>query len=142
MVSWTSKHGYIRQQLWPKHCVWHTEGARLWSTLQPPLSAIYVYKGTEAVIESYSVFGNHTRDYDTGLHTLLQGFDVGHVFFTGIAEDICVGHSALDALRLGYKTTVIEDATMGVCDENCMSMKQTILQHGGDYCRSDIFVNI
>lgn len=139
MVAKTTD-GLITQQLWPKHCVWHTEGAQLWPTLYRPLSAVYVYKGTAADIESYSVFGNEKRNYDTGLHQLLQGFDVSHVYFTGVAEDICVGHSALDALRLGFKTTVIEDATRGVCDENCALMKTMILKRGGDYLRSDMLL--
>ena len=132
MLAWTAD-GYVRQQLWPKHCVWHTEGARLWPTLFRPLSALYVYKGTVADIESYSVFGNDERHYDTGLHALLQGFDVGHIYFTGIAEDICVAHSALDALRLGYAVTVIEDATCGVSEDRCIAMKHVILREGGHY---------
>ena len=32
------------------------------------------------------------------------------VFLAGLAEDICVHFSALDALRLGFEVTVIEDA--------------------------------
>lgn len=38
---------------------------------------------------------------------------MGYVFFNSVAEDICVGLSALDALRLGYKMTMIENATRG-----------------------------
>ena len=136
MLVWNSTIGYVRQQLWPRHCVQHSKGARLWPKLNRRLSALYVYKGTVRDIESYSVFGNHERDYDTGLHRLLQTFGVGYVYFTGIAEDMCVGHSALDALRLGYNVTVIEDATRGMNEENCASMKHVILEHDGQYRRS------
>ena len=138
MLVRTAEHGIVRQQLWPKHCVWHTEGAQLWPTLYRPLTAVYVYKGTVANIESYSVFGNAARDYDTGLHQLLQGFGVTEIYLTGIAEDICVAYSALNALRLGYETTVIEDATRGICVKNCASMKQAILSEGGHYLSSDM----
>ena len=137
MLMWRAKVGYIRQQLWPRHCVQHTEGARLWPDLHRPLSALYVTKGTVSDIESYSVFGNPSRDYDTGLHRLLQSFGAEHLFFTGIAEDICVGQSALSALGLNYRVTVIEDATRGVDAQNCVSMKELILCLGGQYCQSE-----
>ena len=136
MLAWTAD-GYVRQQLWPKHCVWHTEGARLWPTLFRPLSALYVYKGTVPDIESYSVFGNHGRDYDTGIHRLLQSFGITHIYLTGIAEDICVGHSALDALCFGYNVTVIQDATRGVDKERCKAMKHVIRLQGGHYRLSE-----
>ena len=137
MVISTAKHGLIRQQLWPRHCVQETEGARLWPTLYRPLSARYVYKGTEPDIESYSVFGNHGRDYDTGIHRLLQSFGITHIYLTGIAEDICVGHSALDALCFGYNVTVIQDATRGVDKERCKAMKHVIRLQGGHYRLSE-----
>ena len=133
--------GNFHQRLWPEHCIKNTKGAQLYPTLDCPLSAVYVYKGTLANVESYSVFGNASRGYDTGLHKLLQGFNVGHVFFTGVAEDICVGFSALDALLLGYKTTIIEDATCGACDKDCILMKQRVLKQGGAYLPSDALLN-
>ena len=82
------------------------------------------------------MFGKH--DYDTVLHHLLQTFGVEYDYFTGIAEDMCVRHSALNALRLGYNVTVIEDATQGMNEENCALMKHVSLEHGGQYRRSHV----
>ena len=132
--------GLVKQILWPKHCVWHTEGVQLWPTLHRPLTAVYTYKGTEPTIECYSVFGNPDRDYCTGLHDLLQGFGVDSLYFAGVAEDVCVGQSALAALALGYQVTVIEDATCGVSVEDTASMKEAILKAGGEYLHSDMIL--
>ena len=137
MTIWSPRDGFIRQQLWPRHCVRRTEGACLWPTLDRPLTAVYVYKGTEHDIESYSVFGNHARDYDTDLHHVLRHFGITHIYFTGIAEDICVGYSALDALRLGYDVTVFEDAPRGVDEMRCAVMKNLICARRGHYCHSE-----
>ena len=89
----TTTYGMIQQQLWPRHCVQGTEGARLWPTLYRKPAALYIHKGTEPLIESYSVFGNPRFDYDTGLHSLLQRFGITHLYFVGVAEDVCVSDS-------------------------------------------------
>ena len=34
-------------------------------------------------------------NYSTGLDALLQSLGVTHVYLTGVAEDICVGHMQL-----------------------------------------------
>ena len=134
----SSRYGVIRQRLWPRHCVRGTRGASLWPGLDLPLSALYVQKGTESEIESYSVFGNEAMGYDTGLHRLLQGFGITHIYFTGLAEDVCVGQSALDALELGYDVTVISNAVLGVDKEACSVMQRLITNRGGRYRTSDL----
>ena len=133
----TCAYGSIHQQLWPKHCVQGTEGARLWPTLYRKPTPVYVCKGTKSLVESYSVFGNITMNYDTGLHTLLQELGVTHIYFTGLAEDICVSYSALDALKHGYHVSIIQDATCGVSPVDCAKMKERIRLQGGYYCLSD-----
>ena len=137
----TSAYGTIHQQLWPRHCVQETEGAQLWPQLYRKPTAVYVYKGTKSLIESYSVFGNPSMNYDTGLHALLRTMGVTHLYLTGVAEDICVAYSALDALSLGYQVTVIQDATRGVSHAECLRMRELIRLRGGHYCHSsDLFV--
>jgi nicotinamidase/pyrazinamidase len=45
----------------------------------------------------------------TGLDDLLRAHDVGRVVVVGLATDYCVKETALDAMRLGFATTVITD---------------------------------
>ena len=137
----TTAYGIVQQQLWPRHCVQETEGAQLWPLLYRKPTAVYVHKGTKSLVESYSVFGNPSMNYDTGLHDLLSSMGVTHLYFTGVAEDICVAYSALDALNLGYQVTIIQDATRGVNHDACLRMRELIHLRGGHHClSSDVFV--
>lgn len=64
--------------------------------------------------ESYSGFGPPFRKPAlsmTGLHDILEEAGITDLFVVGLAYDFCVKHTALDAVELGYKTFVIEDAT-------------------------------
>ena len=48
------------------------------------------------------------------LTPLLQSAGVTDVVVTGLATDYCVKATALDALRLGFATTVLTDAVAAV----------------------------
>ena len=50
----------------------------------------------------------------TGLHELLRDRDVTHVVVAGLALDYCVKETALDAVALGYRCTVLRKATAPV----------------------------
>ena len=69
-------------------------------------------------------------NYATGLDELLQKANVTDVYFTGIAEDVYLGQSALDALHLGYNVNVIHDATCGIELTDCSGMRERIEQLG------------
>jgi len=100
-----------QQVLWPPHCVQETKGAAL--LLDPQLIDVIVRKGTEIEFDSYSGFrddgGNRTL-----LHDFLQQRGIENIVIYGIATDYCVKATALDALKLGYQVTVIEELTRGV----------------------------
>ena len=136
----SGRYGLIRQQVWPRHCVRGSEGARLSSKVELPLTAVMVYKGTESEVEAYSAFGNASMRYDTRLHRLLQTAGVTDLYVTGLAEDICVAHSVLDALNLNYRVTVVQDAVRGVDEDRCRSMKDLIKRRGGRYMSSEAVV--
>jgi nicotinamidase/pyrazinamidase len=50
----------------------------------------------------------------TSLETLLRDAAVSDVVVTGLATDYCVKATALDAVRLGFTTTVLVDAVAAV----------------------------
>jgi nicotinamidase/pyrazinamidase len=54
------------------------------------------------------------RDEPTGLSDLLDDHGVERVVVVGLAQDVCVKETALDARRLGLDTTVALDATRPV----------------------------
>ncbi len=104
----------LEQVLWPDHCVQGTPGAELAPTLDTSRIEHFVLKGTDPRIDSYSGFFDNGRRRTTRLHEFLQSRGVTDVAVMGLATDYCVKATAMDAARLGYRTTVIEDACRGV----------------------------
>jgi nicotinamidase/pyrazinamidase len=105
---------YGAQTLWPDHCVAGTRGAEFHPDLATARAELIVRKGFRPEIDSYSAFFENDRTTPTGLAGYLRerGFDSVHL--VGLATDYCVAYSALDARRLGFRTTVIESACRAI----------------------------
>jgi nicotinamidase/pyrazinamidase len=99
------------QVLWPHHCVQNTTGAALHPNLQ--ISGQNFVKGTNPAVDSYSGFFDDDGT-STGLHEYLMSMQVTQVYICGLATDYCVKFTALDALKQGYTTIVLEDLCKGV----------------------------
>ncbi len=104
----------LKQVLWPVHCVQNTRGADFVSSLDRRRIAKVFQKGTDIHIDSYSGFFDNGHCKATGLGDFLKRSDVQDVYVVGLATDYCVKFTALDALKLGFKTHLIEDACRGV----------------------------
>jgi nicotinamidase/pyrazinamidase len=102
------------QILWPAHCVEGTPGAEFVPGLESDRWVAVFKKGTDAEIDSYSGFFDNGRERATGLGKYLQDRGVTEVYVMGLATDYCVKFTALDAVRLGFKTMLIADACRGV----------------------------
>jgi len=98
---------------WPVHCVAGTPGARLHPDLALPSRAMIVTKGTARDDHGYSALEGKV----TGRGTLaddLRARGVDHLVVGGLATDYCVRVSVLDARRLGFGVTVVEDGVRAV----------------------------
>ena len=104
----------LPQILWPVHCVQGTPGAELHPRLDRSRIVRVFYKGTDPSIDSYGGFFDNGHRSSTGLADYLKGRGVSEVSICGLATDYCVKFTALDAVALGFKTYVIEDACRGV----------------------------
>ena len=103
-----------KQVLWPVHCVENTSGAAFAADLETSRIAKIVKKGTDPLIDSYSGFFDNDHLRSTGLAEYLQDRHVQVVYLAGLATDYCVKYTALDAVQLGFKVVVINDACRGV----------------------------
>lgn len=106
--------GGVAQVLWPTHCVQGTRGAELAEALDRGAIARVFRKGTDPEVDSYSGFFDNGRRRSTGLGEYLQSRGVDEVVVLGLATDYCVKFTALDALSLGLRTTLVVDACRGV----------------------------
>lgn len=101
---------------WPTHCVRGTWGAEFHPSLKV-VPAPVVRKGTGGE-DGYSGFS--VRDPSSGaqarteLEDILHSHHVAHVVVVGLAQDVCVKETILDARRLGFDATVVRDATRPV----------------------------
>lgn len=104
----------LPQILWPDHCVQYAPGASFAAGLDVYHFDYIVRKGTDSAIDSYSGFFDNGRRRQTDLDVYLRAHGVDEVVVCGLATDYCVLFTALDALQLGYRTTVVEDASRAV----------------------------
>jgi nicotinamidase/pyrazinamidase len=101
--------------IWPVHCVGDEWGADFHPALE--VMGPSVHKGANGE-DGYSGFT--MRDAVSGaevlteLEGLLRAHGAERVVVCGLATDYCVKSTALDAVRLGYATTVLLDAIAAV----------------------------
>ena len=105
---------YGPQVLWPVHCVRFTEGADFHPDLYRRDRGLFVRKGTNPQIDSYSAFFENDHVTETGMQRLLQLLSVKKLTICGLALDYCVAWSAIDAAKLGYEVTVVQDACRAI----------------------------
>jgi len=93
---------------WPPHCIQNTWGAQFHPNLNIPPQTIIISKATEPDREAYSGFEG------TNLKDSLKIRGVKRVFIGGLATDYCVKETVMDALKIGFETILLEDASRGV----------------------------
>lgn len=104
----------FKQELWPEHCLQDQAGADFHPLLDSSLIQKIVYKGTNPKIDSYSAFYDNEHQLSTGLGEYLRENNINDLYLMGLATDYCVKYSCLDALKLGFQVTIIEDGCRGV----------------------------
>lgn len=92
-------------EIWPRHAVEDSEGARIIDEIKPETGDHSLKK------RRYSGF------YATGLDSLLRELDVKTVVLTGLLTNICIQHTAADAFFLGYRILVPRDCVEALSDE-------------------------
>lgn len=110
----TIEVSYGPQTLWPDHCIQGSKGAAFHSKLKWTKAELIVRKGFRKAIDSYSAFYENDHKTPTGLAGYLKERKIKTLTIVGLATDYCVAYSALDAARLGFKTTVRMDACRAI----------------------------
>jgi len=120
----------IEQILWPDHCVQNTHGAEFAEGLHAERIEQVFRKGTDRMIDSYGGFFDNRRRKATGLEDYLREKAIDSIFIMGLATDYCVKATVLDAVDLGFETTVICEGIRGVelnpgdCEKAIAEMKR------------------
>ncbi len=101
----------LDQTLWPDHCVQGSRGAEFSGELDTRRIEAIFRKGMDPGIDSYSAFFDNGRRKTTGLADFLRGRGAKELWLCGLAGDICVHFSAMDALHEGFAVNFIVDAS-------------------------------
>ena len=112
---------------WPVHCVQDTPGAAFHRDLSLPESALVVTKGTRFDKDQNSAFDG------TGLEAELHRREIRRLWVGGLAQDVCVCATVLDARRHGFETVVISEATMPVTREGFDRSEQQMREAGATF---------
>jgi nicotinamidase/pyrazinamidase len=104
----------IDQILWPDHCVQGSKGAAFHPELRSDPIKLIIRKGWNPNIDSYSAFKENDGITLTGLEGYLKTLHINQLFIGGLALDVCVLYSVIDALELGFSVKLLEDACRGI----------------------------
>jgi nicotinamidase/pyrazinamidase len=96
---------------WPMHCIQDSDGARFHPDLRLPDNVVKVTKGVRFDQDQNSVFDQ------TGFAKRLERDGVKRLWIGGLALDVCVLASVLDARQVGFEVRVLKKATRPVTAE-------------------------
>ncbi len=122
---------YGDQTLWPDHCVQGTSGAEFHPDLVWSKAQLIIRKGFRSHIDSYSAFFENDRTTPTGLAGYLRERGLKHLTLVGLATDFCVGHSALDAVRLGFEVEVRMEACRAIDLDGSLAAMTAAMREAG-----------
>lgn len=116
-----------KQVLWPPHCVQKMENAKV--LLNSKMFSAVVQKGKDKKYDSYSGFQDD-GGAKTEMNQLLKKHGIQELIVYGLATDYCVKATALDAVKAGYKVTVIEGLSRGVAADTTAKALDEMKQAG------------
>ena len=93
---------------WPPHCIQDSDGARFHPDLRLPKQTVKITKGVRFDKDQNSAFD------ETGLARRLARDAVKRLWVGGLALDVCVLATVLDARRAGYEVLLLKDGTRPV----------------------------
>jgi nicotinamidase/pyrazinamidase len=111
---------------YPPHCVQDTPGARFAPELSLPPQAVIVTKGTRFDQDQNSVFDQ------TGFNQRLLRDGVDRLWIGGLAQDICVLATVLDARAVRLGVQVIQQAVRPVTPEGGRQALEDMRQAGAE----------
>ncbi|MSO70539.1 MAG: isochorismatase family protein [Alphaproteobacteria bacterium] len=109
---------------WPPHCIQDTQGAEFHPALKLPPDAIVVTKGVRFDQDQNSAFDQ------TGLAVELKRAGVRRLWVGGLAEDVCVLASVLDARKAGFATHLIPEGARPVTAEGSVKARSAMRAAG------------
>ena len=105
---------------WPEHCVQDTPGAAFHPDLALDADTIRVSKASAFDADAYAAFDA------TGLGGYLRSRGIERVIVCGLALDVCVQATALEARREGFTTLLLEHLSAAVVPDAVAEVRDAL----------------
>ena len=92
---------------------------------------LIIRKGFRNHVDSYSAFFENDQTTQTGLKGYLNERGLSRVHTCGLATDFCVAFSAIDAVRCGFESIVVEDACRAINVDGSLEHAKAMMQQTG-----------
>lgn len=115
--------------LWPDHCVQGSYGADFHEDVNTKKFDYILRKGSKVNVDSYSAFQDNDGT-DLGLAGLLKGLNIKEIDICGLAFDVCVKYTAIDAVKNNFITNIILSATRAVDKDNFKEQADELKNYG------------
>lgn len=112
---------------WPPHCVRETAGAQFHPELALPPAAVIIDKATARDRDAYSAFEG------TGLRGRLRDVGVRRLLVGGLALDVCVHATVLEALDHGFQVRLLLDGTRALDAANARRRLEEMQKLGVEF---------
>lgn len=124
-----NKHPSFKENggLWPVHCLQDSLGAGFHPDLDLPEGTVLISKGVRFDQDQNSAFDQ------TGLAVQLRKDGIRRLYVGGLAEDVCVLATVLDACHEGFETVLIRDATRSISQEGGRAARETMRAAGAQF---------
>jgi nicotinamidase/pyrazinamidase len=130
------------QVLWPDHCVQGTRGAEFHPAFDHRLVQVIFRKGSDPLVDSYSVFQDNAGRNPTGLEGWLRARGAQAIWLAGLALDYCVRFTARDARHLmpDLPVFVVQDACRAVDPATGRDAVEELTRLGVSFVSSGAFI--
>ncbi|EGT46922.1 CBN-PNC-1 protein [Caenorhabditis brenneri] len=118
------------QILYPDHCIQKSKGSDIHPEVFIVPGAKYIMKGVDPYLDSYSAFNDNNGLSKTELEDVLHREKIDAVVIAGLAYDICVRYTCLDAVKQNFLAAVIPECSAGLTKKGITESEEAFTEQG------------
>lgn len=107
--DWHPKH-HCSFNIWPPHCIKHSKGSKLIEPLHKNMFDKIIYKAKHRSYDELSGFYHQKK---SKLYKYLVKHKISEIMVCGLIKEYCVQATVLDAKKLGFKVSIIDELVLG-----------------------------
>ncbi|CAI2351323.1 unnamed protein product [Caenorhabditis sp. 36 PRJEB53466] len=118
------------QILYPDHCIQGSWGSDIHPEVRIVEKSQYIMKGVDPYLDSYSAFFDNNGRSKTELEDVLHRENIDAVVIAGLAYDICVRFTCLDAVKQKFLAAVVPECSAGLTKKGIAESEEAFKKNG------------